>query len=210
MAADRDTDRTEKQTVIGPETRVSGELRGDEDVIVRGRVEGRVSLTAVFTVEESAIVQADVEARIVLVSGVIVGNVTATEIVRLGEKARVVGDVSAPRVVMEAGAAFRGRLDMGDVQSGAPASRASARRPAEISAKAPPPRIAAPARMPAPASAPIARAAPIPPRPQAPSTATPARAPGPPSLPRPGVAAAGGIASGPGASWAKKKLQRRR
>jgi cytoskeletal protein CcmA (bactofilin family) len=43
----------EKLTVIGPETRVSGELRGDEDVIVRGRIDGRVNLTSIFTVEES-------------------------------------------------------------------------------------------------------------------------------------------------------------
>src|SRR5688572_3244345 len=96
--ADKESD---KQTVIGPETRVSGELRGDEDVIVRGRVDGRVNLTSVFTVEESAIVQADVEARVVLISGVVVGNVSAAEIVRLSEKARVVGDVTAPRVVIE-------------------------------------------------------------------------------------------------------------
>ena len=110
--ADKDTERQEI-TIIGPETRVSGEVRGDQDVLVRGRVEGRVNLTSVFTVEEGAIVQADIEARIVLVSGVVVGNVTATEIVRLAEKARVVGDLSAPRVVIEAGAAYRGRLEMG-------------------------------------------------------------------------------------------------
>jgi cytoskeletal protein CcmA (bactofilin family) len=202
--ADKESD---KQTVIGPETRISGELRGDEDVIVRGRVEGRVNITSVFTVEESAIVQADVEARVILISGVVVGNVIAAEIVRLSDKARVVGDINAPRVVIEAGAAFRGRLDMGDIAAGAPASvRTSSRKPAEAG-KTAPPRLASPARV-APGSVPARTAPPVPPRPAVPATA--ARAPAPPPLPRPGTAAAGGIASGSGPSWAKKKLQRRR
>jgi cytoskeletal protein CcmA (bactofilin family) len=201
----------EKLTIIGPETRVAGELRGDEDVVVRGRVEGRVNLGAVFTVEESAIVQADVEARVILISGVVVGNVNATEIIRLTEKARVVGDLAAPRVVIEAGAAFRGRLDMGDIAAGAAASvRTQRSRPAEGATKAAPPRMTAPSRVSpgAVAARPAAPAAP--PRPPVAAPATAARAPAPPALPRPGAAAAGGIASGTGPSWAKKKLQRRR
>jgi cytoskeletal protein CcmA (bactofilin family) len=212
--ADKDTDKSEKATIIGPETRISGELRGDEDVIVRGRVDGRVILTSTFTVEEGAIVQADVEAKIVLVSGVIVGNVNASEIVRLGEKARVVGDLTAPRVVIEAGAAYRGRLDMGDIEAGAASSaRVSSRRSSSSeasSAKAAPPRLAMPARVAASPGAVVQRpVAGVPPR--APGAAAPARGPAPPSLPRPQAAAAGGIASGAAAAaWAKKKLQRRR
>ena len=34
-----------QQTVIGPETRIVGEVRGEEDVLVQGRVEGRMALT---------------------------------------------------------------------------------------------------------------------------------------------------------------------
>ena len=108
----------DKETIIGPQTRVSGELRGDEDVVVRGRVEGRVVLSSVFTVEESAIIQADVEARIILISGVVVGNLTALESIRLAQKARVVGDIVAPRVIMEEGATYKGRLDMGQAARG--------------------------------------------------------------------------------------------
>jgi cytoskeletal protein CcmA (bactofilin family) len=210
--ADRDSDKaSEKNTIIGPETRVSGELRGDEDVIVRGRVDGRVVLTSTFTIEEGAIVQADVEARVVLVSGVVVGNVTATEIVRLSEKARVIGDLTAPKVVIESGAAYRGRLDMGDIEAGAASSaRVSARRSSESSKGASaPPRLATPARVAAnPGSVQRPAAAAVPARPAA---AAPARGPAPPPLPRPQAAAAGGIASGAAAAaWAKKKLQRRR
>ena len=211
--AERESDKaSEKNTIIGPETRVSGELRGDEDVIVRGRVDGRVVLTSTLTIEEGAIVQADVEARVVLVSGVVVGNVTATEIVRLSDKARVIGDLTAPKVVIESGAAYRGRLDMGDIEAGAASSaRVSARRSSESSKGASaPPRLATPARVAASPGSVVQRpvSAAVPARAAA---AAPARGPAPPPLPRPQAAAAGGIASGAAAAaWAKKKLQRRR
>jgi cytoskeletal protein CcmA (bactofilin family) len=191
----------DKQTVIGPDTRVAGEIRGDEDVLVQGRVEGRVALTSVLTIEDGAIVQADVEARVILISGVVVGNVSASESVRLTDKARVVGDLSSPRVVVEAGAAYRGRLEMGNVELGARReSTASTTRRTSEPAKAPP-RLSAPSRVAAAPGAVAARVATSPPR-----AVTPARTP--PSLPRAEAAAAGGVASAPH-PWAKKKLHRR-
>jgi cytoskeletal protein CcmA (bactofilin family) len=205
---------SEKVTVIGPETRVAGEVRGDEDVVVHGRIEGRVALTAELTVEEGAILQADVEAKVVLISGVVVGNVSASDSVRLTPKARVVGDLTAPRVIIEAGAAYRGRLEMGDVALGeARETRASSRRVSDrevaVSAKAPP-RVAPPSRVAAAPGAIAARVATAsPPRAAAasspPAPAAPARTP--PSMPRPEAAASGGVASAP--VWAKKKLHRR-
>src|SRR3989442_15266381 len=113
----------DKETVIGPETRISGEVRGDEDLIVRGRVEGKIQLSQTLTVEDGGIVQADVDVRVLIVSGVIVGSIRASESVRLTDKARVVGDMNAPRVVVEAGAAYRGRIDMGEVEGVRPAQR---------------------------------------------------------------------------------------
>jgi cytoskeletal protein CcmA (bactofilin family) len=202
----------DKETIIGPETRISGELRGDEDVVVRGRVEGRVVLTSVFTVEESAVVQADVEARIVLVSGVVVGNIAASESIRLAGKARVVGDVTAPRLVMEEGASYRGRLDMGQAAESAD-QPIGARRTAERdgSSKSHPARLTLPARVaasPGPVAARVATTTTTAAAPPRVATAGPARpASPPPSLQRPDSAASGGVASTP--AWAKKKLHRR-
>jgi cytoskeletal protein CcmA (bactofilin family) len=207
----------DKETIIGPQTRVSGELRGEEDVVVRGRVEGRVVLSSVFTVEESAIIQADVEARIILISGVVVGNLTALESIRLAQKARVVGDIVAPRVIMEEGATYKGRLDMGQAAQASDAQARTAARQADAHAREhaiehanddrhdrderddradrpAPPRLSVPPRVAEP-----------PPRVAPPMPARPVE--GPPSLPAPEEAAAGGVASAP--AWAKKKLHRR-
>lgn len=111
-------------TVIGPSILINGKLSGDEDLTVRGRVEGTLSLTRTLIVEESGIVKADVAVKNAIVSGVVVGNINATESVELTREGRMVGDIRAPRVIIVDGASFRGRVDMGEVEPGrVPTSR---------------------------------------------------------------------------------------
>jgi cytoskeletal protein CcmA (bactofilin family) len=185
----------DKQTVIGPETRISGEVRGEEDLLVRGRVEGKIQLSETLTIDEGGIVQADVDVKVLVVSGVLVGTIRASESVRFTDKARVVGDVHVPRFVMEAGAAYRGRVDMGEGASVPARKSTSAARPA-------PPRMQSAARAAAPSASSVVRA-PAPPA-APPRVSAPPR-PSAPSLPRPDVVAAAGNAP----AWAKKKLRRR-
>jgi cytoskeletal protein CcmA (bactofilin family) len=103
-------------TVIGPSILINGKLSGDEDLTVRGRVEGELSLSKTLIVETSGIVKANVAVRNAIVSGVVVGNITATESVELTRDGRMVGDINSPRVIIVDGASFRGRVDMGNAE----------------------------------------------------------------------------------------------
>ncbi|MDX2021709.1 MAG: polymer-forming cytoskeletal protein [Deltaproteobacteria bacterium] len=186
-----------KQTVLGQGTHVVGEVRGDDALVVYGRVEGRIDITDELTIEPGAIVQADVQARSVVVSGVLVGAITASESVRLTPKARVVGSIVAPKVGIEAGAGYRGRIEMGEVdvqRSQSAAASADRGRTATVAAKAPP-RLASPAKA-ASVSAPAAPA-----RPAAAPVAPPRAVSAPP---RPTTVAAQAPA------WARKKATKRR
>jgi cytoskeletal protein CcmA (bactofilin family) len=198
----------ERETVIGAETRISGEIRGEEDLVIKGHVDGKIQLSQTLTVDKNGIVQADVDVRQLVVAGTLVGNIVASESVRLLATARVVGDLAAPRVMMEAGAAYRGRVDMGDVDAAraAVASRgvaqpASSSRSvsAETSRERPaPPRVAPPPRTAVVAT----KAAP---RFVAPASPRAAEVPAvPPAFPR-----MAGSAGGAAPAWAKKKIRRR-
>jgi cytoskeletal protein CcmA (bactofilin family) len=199
----------DKETVIGPETRISGEVRGEEDLVVRGRIDGKVQLTQTLTVDKGATVQADVDVRHIVVSGTVVGAIVASESAKLTSTARVVGDLASPRVMMEAGAAYRGRVDMGDIAAAraAVSSRAVQRSAAgEKPAMRPaPPRMATAAKavIAGKVSAPVAPASPA----TRPATAVAAGALGPASPPAfPRVAGAMGAMA---PAWAKKKIRRR-
>lgn len=125
-------------TLIGETITVTGNVSGDEDLTIRGRVEGSISIAKTLVVEAGGVVKAEIHARNCVISGVVVGNVSASESVEITREARMVGDIAAPRVIIADGAAFRGRVDMGDVDVDAagsvrnerPAMRAAPQRPA--------------------------------------------------------------------------------
>ncbi|MGB8930759.1 MAG: polymer-forming cytoskeletal protein, partial [Anaeromyxobacteraceae bacterium] len=118
-------------TIIGESILINGSLSGDEDLTVRGRVEGTVTLTKTLVVEPTGIVKAEVQVRNCVISGVVVGNVTATESIEITREGRMIGDINAPRVIIVDGASFRGRVDMGEVDVGGerPARPAAVARP---------------------------------------------------------------------------------
>lgn len=122
-------------TIIGKETKVSGNLSGDEDLTVLGRVEGSVQLTKTLTIEPGGTVVAEVKVRELIVSGVMVGNVTADDCVHITDSGRMVGDIAAPRVIIVDGAMFRGQVDMGDIEAQRPTGTVPARRPSTLAAK---------------------------------------------------------------------------
>jgi cytoskeletal protein CcmA (bactofilin family) len=133
MAATKDfVGATGESTIIGPSILISGKLSGDEDLTVRGRVEGELSLTKTLIVEPSGIVKANVQVRNAIISGVVVGNIGATESVELTREGRMVGDINSPRVIIVDGASFRGRVDMGSAEP-RPASERPAQRQSPVS-----------------------------------------------------------------------------
>ncbi|UCD85381.1 MAG: polymer-forming cytoskeletal protein [Deltaproteobacteria bacterium] len=121
-------------TTVGSTIIVRGNLEGDEDLTVQGCVEGKLSLTKDLFIEPSGVVKADINVQNVYISGILVGNIVATEKVEIAADGRMVGDINSPRLVIHDGASFRGRIEMGSMES----SRASVERPTPRAV--PPPR----------------------------------------------------------------------
>ncbi len=107
---------------IGKSLQVRGEVRGSEDLVVDGFVEGTISLAGSrLTVGPNAKVQANVSARDVIIQGTLNGNIAATGRVELRSGATLIGDIQASRLSIEENAGFSGKVDL--VQS-APAAAA--------------------------------------------------------------------------------------
>jgi cytoskeletal protein CcmA (bactofilin family) len=126
-------------TIIGTNTTVSGNLEGDEDLTVEGRVEGSINLSKTLSIEVGGVVRANIHVRNAVISGVLVGNIEAQEAVHITEQGRVVGDITAPRVILVDGSSFRGNVDMGDfdIDREIPPRRESAGRATEEQAATP-------------------------------------------------------------------------
>lgn len=99
--------------VIGESIRIEGEIRGDEDLLIEGEVDGRVNLEKnSVTIGKSGRVKADVHGRNITVDGKVQGNLFADEQVVVRESGEVRGNITAPRVSLEDGAKFKGAIDM--------------------------------------------------------------------------------------------------
>ncbi|MBP7589743.1 MAG: polymer-forming cytoskeletal protein [Thermoanaerobaculia bacterium] len=101
------------RAVIGPSLELQGELSGNEDLLIEGRVQGRIQLPQnAVAIGAKGRVSAQVLARMISIEGEVDGNLVAEELIVLKKSARVRGDLVAPRVVIEDGARFKGTIDM--------------------------------------------------------------------------------------------------
>ena len=99
-------------TIIDSGIIIDGEISGDEELVVRGTVKGKILLKESLKVESSGVVEADIETQSVEVAGKVTGNIVASEKVELKAACRMVGDIKAPRVLIADGASFKGNVDM--------------------------------------------------------------------------------------------------
>ena len=107
MAVDNGAARIGKSIVI------RGEVKGGEDLVIDGRVEGTITLAENrLTIGPNADVAADLSARDVLVLGKVKGNVQATGRVELRAGCTLEGDVRAYRLAIEDNAVLRGKVDL--------------------------------------------------------------------------------------------------
>jgi len=98
---------------IGKSVIINGEVKGSEDLIVDGRVEGTVTLAeSRLTIGPTAQVSADLSAKDVLIMGHVQGNVVASGRVELRAGCAVEGDIRALRLSVEDNAVFRGKVDL--------------------------------------------------------------------------------------------------
>jgi cytoskeletal protein CcmA (bactofilin family) len=107
------TTRSRAPATIGPSIQISGDVTGNEDVIIEGRVEGTVSLNEnVLTVGKEGQISASVSARAVFVEGKVEGDLKGDEQVVVQRSGNVRGNIVAPRVTLEDGCKFKGSIDM--------------------------------------------------------------------------------------------------
>jgi cytoskeletal protein CcmA (bactofilin family) len=98
---------------IGKSVAIVGEVKGSEDLIVDGRIEGTINLSeSRLTVGPNANITADLSAKDVLIMGQLKGNVLASGRVELRSGCSVEGDICALRFAVEDNAVFRGKVDL--------------------------------------------------------------------------------------------------
>jgi cytoskeletal protein CcmA (bactofilin family) len=99
--------------IIGPSIQLDGDLRGQEDLLIEGEVNGTIQLrNNSLTVGSQGKVKADVYAKEINVEGLVEGDLFGAERVSVRKSAQVRGNITSPHVSLEEGARFKGSIEM--------------------------------------------------------------------------------------------------
>lgn len=99
--------------VIGNSIKIDGEVSGDEDLVIHGRVKGRVKLPGhKLRIGSKGRLEARARARSIEVEGHVKGDLIADQEIVIRRSGKVEGNLVAPRVGLEEGARFKGSIDM--------------------------------------------------------------------------------------------------
>ena len=106
-------------SIVGPSLLVQGDMTGDEDLVIQGRIEGSVSLKKnLVTVGKDGRVNATVSAQTIRVEGTVEGELRGKEQIIVTRTGSVNGNIVAPRVTLEDGCRFKGSIDMEGADAG--------------------------------------------------------------------------------------------
>jgi cytoskeletal protein CcmA (bactofilin family) len=103
---------SDKVSILGPTLVFKGELIAEEDLMLRGRVEGSIRHTASLKIGKEGSVKGNVKAKHITVEGTVEGDLVGIDSVTVQSSATVTGNIVAPSVSLVEGARFKGRIDM--------------------------------------------------------------------------------------------------
>jgi cytoskeletal protein CcmA (bactofilin family) len=101
-----------KTTVVGPGTRIKGELVSDDPVEIAGTLDGDARVSAHCHVRQGARVTGRVEAKSLVVEGHVSGPGLVADKLEIRSTARVESNVQARLVAIADGAFFEGEVRM--------------------------------------------------------------------------------------------------
>ncbi len=100
-------------TLIGPKTRINGDVEFTGGLHVDGCITGNVkgdSKSTFVSVSQQGSIEGSVIAPIVILNGIVKGDIDASERVELGSNARVMGNVHYTTIETAVGAQINGKL----------------------------------------------------------------------------------------------------
>jgi cytoskeletal protein CcmA (bactofilin family) len=126
------------KNVLGSDVEIKGNLKFTGELTFDGKLDGEVHTDGVLNLGDSAVINGNITAQIVVVRGKVNGNITAKEKIEIKARAELFGDIRAAKLAIEEGVTFVGKTEV---------------NPNKVSPTATPPRTGEPPKAPEPSKA---------------------------------------------------------
>lgn len=100
--------------LVGPGTRIEGEMFSKGDIRIDGVVEGYLNSQAKVVVGPKGFVDGDIDCESADISGKVNGKIKVKGLLFLKNTARISGEINTNKFVVEAGALINGACNVGD------------------------------------------------------------------------------------------------
>jgi cytoskeletal protein CcmA (bactofilin family) len=118
---------------LGATMEIKGQISGDEDLQIDGRVQGPISLQGKRLIAgRTAQLTSEIVAAEVIVYGKVTGNLLADDRIEIKKDASVIGDITSQRVMIEDGAHFKGSVEIDRGKTSAAVEPEGLRTPAAV------------------------------------------------------------------------------
>ncbi|MGP1415543.1 MAG: bactofilin family protein [Treponema sp.] len=107
-----DLEEEDFDTVLATDIDFSGDVELKKPLMIKGVFTGSINSESALSIEEGAIVKANVKADSLVVKGALEGDVVAETVVRIYPSGKLSGDVTAPEVILDSGCYFTGNCKM--------------------------------------------------------------------------------------------------
>lgn len=100
-------------STLGPSLIFNGEVKGNEDLTLKGNLQGKIILeNNSLYIEPGSHIQAEIKAKNVTLKGNLEGNIRASGKVLITKEGKMNGNVAAYRISIMDGAQFKGSIKM--------------------------------------------------------------------------------------------------
>ena len=109
--------RSNELNLLGEGTYLEGKIESKGSIRIDGKVKGTVITSDILTIGSKGYVSGKIEAQEAIVGGKIEGDIKASEKLILEANSTLVGNIETKKLVIDEGAIFQGKSDMGVTSS---------------------------------------------------------------------------------------------
>ena len=107
-----DMEEEDYDTVLAKDIEFEGTVELKKPLMIKGIFSGEIISESALSIEDGAVVKADIKVGSLVIKGSLRGNVTASTVIRIFPTGKLIGDVTAPEVVLDSGCYFTGHCEM--------------------------------------------------------------------------------------------------
>jgi cytoskeletal protein CcmA (bactofilin family) len=101
-----------QSSLMGNTLVVKGEIYSEDEMVIEGRVQGKITVKNRVVIGRGGIVEAEIDAREIIIKGKVTGNVRGSQRVEIVPAGILHGNIQAPRVVIADSGLFEGNIEM--------------------------------------------------------------------------------------------------